>query len=72
MALQRIKKVNHDAFVQKVRRKLSFTTHRREQNFLLLLEGTYSDHPVQQPHQFGADQKLKLVVKGIVQMPFKH
>jgi len=36
------------------------------------LEGTNEDHLVQQPGQFRADQKLKHVVKGIVQMPLKR
>jgi len=32
------------------------------------LEGPYTDHLVQLPAHFGADRKLKRVVKGIVQM----
>lgn len=37
-----------------------------EQSVLFQLEGTYSDHLVQLPGHFRADQKLKPVVKGIV------
>jgi len=40
-----------------------------EWNRLFQLEGTYNDHLVQLPDQFRADQKLKRVIKGIVQMP---
>ncbi|PKU36123.1 aryl hydrocarbon receptor nuclear translocator-like protein 2 isoform x1 [Limosa lapponica baueri] len=36
------------------------------------LEGTYNDHLVQVPDHFRAAQKLKHVVKGIIQMPLKH
>jgi len=36
------------------------------------LKGTYNDHLVQLPEQFRADQKLKHIIKGIVQMPLKH
>jgi len=36
------------------------------------LEGTYSDDLVQLPDHLRADWKLKHVIKGIVQMPFKH
>jgi len=32
------------------------------------LEGTYNDYLVQLPDHFRADQKLKYVIKGIVQM----
>jgi len=32
------------------------------------LLGTYNDHLVQLPNQFRADQKLKQIIKGIVQM----
>ena len=38
---------------------------------LFQLEGTYKDHQVQLPDHFRADQKLKYVVKGIVQMSLK-
>jgi len=41
-------------------------------DYLSQLEGTYSDHLVQLPDQFRADQKLKHVIKGIVQMLLKH
>lgn len=30
------------------------------------MDGTYNDHLVQWPDQFGADQKLKHIVKGNV------
>jgi len=36
------------------------------------LEGTYNGHLVQLPDPFRADQKLKRVIKGIVQTPLKH
>ena len=36
------------------------------------LEGTYNDHRVQLPDHFRADQKLKHVIKGVVQMPLQH
>jgi len=36
------------------------------------LEGTYNNHPVQLPDQFRADQKLKHIIKGNVQVPHKH
>jgi len=36
------------------------------------LEETYDDHLVQLPDHFRADQKLKHVIKGVVQMPLKH
>ena len=39
---------------------------------MLQLDGTYNDHLLQLPDQFRADQKLKHVTKGIVQMPLKH
>ena len=39
---------------------------------MLHLEGMYDYHLVQLPDRFRADQKLKHVVKGIVQMPLKH
>jgi len=39
---------------------------------ILQLEGTYYDHLVQLPDHFRADQKLKHVFKGVVQMPLKH
>lgn len=42
------------------------------QSRLLQLEGTYNDHPVQLSDHFGADQKLKHVIEGIVQMPLEH
>lgn len=41
-------------------------------NHLFQLEGAYSDHPVQLPDCFRADQELNRVVKGMVQMPLKH
>ena len=43
-----------------------------EQNRLFQLEGTYSDHLVQLPDQFRADQRLRHVIKGLAQMPLKH
>jgi len=36
------------------------------------MERTFNDHLVQLPDQFRADQKLKYVVKGIVQTSLKH
>lgn len=43
-----------------------------EQNRLFQMERTYDSHQVQLPEQFRADQKLKHVVKYIVQMLLKH
>ena len=45
---------------------------RIEQNWIFQLEGTYNDHLVQLPDQFRADQKLKYIIKGMVQMSLKH
>ena len=45
---------------------------RIEQNRNFQLKGTYNNHLVQLPDHFRADQKLKHIVKGIVQMPLKH
>jgi len=39
---------------------------------LFHLEGIYNYQLAQLPDHFRADQKLKLVVKGIVQTPLKH
>jgi len=39
---------------------------------LYQLDGTYDDRLVQLPDQFRVDQKLKLFIKAIVQMPLKH
>ena len=36
------------------------------------LEGTYSDYLGQLPDHFRAHQKLKHIIKSIVQMPLKH
>jgi len=36
-----------------------------------LLEGTYSDHLVQLPDCFRAKQKLKDIIKGIIQITLK-
>jgi len=40
-----------------------------EQNRMVQLEGTYT---LQLPDHFRANQKSKLVVKGIIQMPLEH
>jgi len=44
--------------------------NRTKQKFQL--EGTYNNHLVQPPDHSRADQKLKHVIKGIVQMPLEH
>jgi len=36
------------------------------------LEEIHNDHPVQLPDHFRADQMLKHVIKGNVQMPLKQ
>lgn len=41
-------------------------------NRLFQLEVTYDNHLVQLPENFRAEQRFKLVIKGIVQMPFEH
>lgn len=46
--------------------------NRIKQSRLFPLEGTYNDHLVALPDQSRADQHLKNVIKGTVQMPFKH
>ena len=43
-----------------------------EWNEYLQLEGTYNNYVVQRPDPFRDDQKLKRVIKGIVQMRLKH
>jgi len=43
-----------------------------EKNRIFQLEGTYNNHLVQLPDHFRADKKLEHVIKGIVQIPFKH
>ena len=44
----------------------------KNKNRVFQLEGTYNDHRVQLPDSLRADQKLKHVVKGIVQMSLKQ
>ena len=46
--------------------------NKMEQNIIFHLEDPCHNHLVQLPDDFAADQKLKHVVKGIVQMPLKH
>lgn len=45
--------------------------YRIRKNRLFQLEGTCSSHLVQLSEQFRANQKLKDVVEGTVQMPLK-
>lgn len=40
-----------------------------KQTGIFQLEGTYNNHLIQLSEPFRADQKLKLILKAIVQMP---
>jgi len=43
-----------------------------EWNGIVQLKGTYSDHLMELPDHFRADQKLKQGIKGVVQRSLKH
>lgn len=43
-----------------------------KQNRIFQLEETYKNHLVQLPDHFRADQKLKEIIKAVVQMLLKH
>jgi len=47
-------------------------SNKSKQNRTCHLEGSYKYRLVQLPDHFRADQKLKPVIKGIVQMPLEQ
>lgn len=49
-----------------------YPLNRVEQNKISQLEGTYNNPLVQLPDHFGAHQKLKHVIEGIVHILLKH